>query len=152
MQDEKILASKSQISPAEISPELTRHFRGMRIWMALKLAGVNAFRSALEEKILLAQYFFYELQSIDGIETGPFPDLSIVIFRYVPQKGDPNTFNQLLLEKIIQDGTVFMSSTMINNNFMIRMAILSFRSHLEKVDQAITIIRSMIHRAKNEPG
>ncbi len=149
MQDEKTLASKSQISPAEMSPELTRHFRGMRIWMALKLAGVNAFRSALEEKMLLAQYFYNELQSIDRIETGPFPDLSIVIFRYIPQKGEPNKFNQSLLEKIIQDGTVFMSSTMINNNFMIRMAILSFRSHLEKVDQAITIIKSMIQRVEN---
>ncbi len=149
MQDEKTLAKKDQMSPAELSPELTRHFRGLRIWMALKIAGISAFRSALEEKMLLAQYFYNELQSIDRIETGPFPDLSIVIFRYVPQEGNPNTFNQVLLEKIIKEGSVFMSSTMINNNFMIRMAILSFRSHLEKVDQAITIIRSMIQRIEN---
>ena len=33
---------------------------------------------------------------------------------------------------------------------MLRLAVLSFRIHLEKVDQAITIIRSMIFKVKEE--
>ncbi len=144
LQDEKTLASMEQVSSAEMSPELTRHFRGMRVWLALKLCGVSAFSAALEEKILLAQYAYDRLNRIDGIETGPFPDLSIVIFRYVPQKGDADQFNQMLIEEIMNDGTVYMSSTLINGKFMLRMAILSFRTHLEKIEQALTIIGKMI--------
>ncbi len=150
LQDEKTLAKLDQISPAELSPELTRHFRGLRIWLALKLAGVRSFRAALEEKIQLARYFYENIKGIKGIETGPFPDLSIVIFRYVPEKGDANQFNQALIENIIKEASVFMSSTMINDKFMLRLAVLSFRSHLEKIDQAVAIIKTMILKVKEK--
>ena len=56
LQDEETLA-KDEISPSAHSPELTRPLRGMRIWLALKLLGVQPFRAALEEKMLLARYF-----------------------------------------------------------------------------------------------
>ena len=150
LQDEKTLATMAQVSSAEMSPELSRHFRGMRVWLALKLAGVNAFAAALEEKIQLARYAYHRLNRIPGIETGPFPDLSIVIFRYVPDKGDADAFNQKLIEKIMNDGTVYMSSTLINGNFMLRLAVLSFRTHLEKIEQALIIIGNTIEQIKSE--
>ena len=43
-----------------------------------------------------------------------------------------------------------MSSTLIHGNFMIRLAVLSFRTHLEKVDEAITIVEEMIDQVKKE--
>ncbi|MCF6247918.1 MAG: aminotransferase class V-fold PLP-dependent enzyme [Desulfobacula sp.] len=144
LQDEKTLARMEQVSSAEMSPELTRHFRGVRVWLALKLCGVSAFSAALEEKILLARYAYHRLNRIDGIETGPFPDLSIIIFRYVPENGDADQFNKMLIEQIMNDGAVYMSSTLIDGNFMLRMAVLSFRTHLEKIEQALIIIDKMI--------
>ena len=144
MQDESALAHLEMISPAELSPELSRHFRGLRLWLPLKLCGVAPFRAALEEKILLAQYFYYEISKIDGIETGPFPDLSIVIFRYLPKKGDADAFNQSLIKAVQDEGQVFISSTIVNNTFVLRMAILSFRSHLKEVDQVIETIKDKI--------
>lgn len=150
MQDEKTLVAVDSLSPAELSPEMTRHYRGMRLWLPLKLSGVGPFRAALEEKLLLARYFYEKVRQIEGIETGPEPDLSIVIFRYVPEASDADFFNQKLIEKIMNDGRVFMSSTLIEQKFMLRLAVLSFRTHLEKVDQAITIIRSAIEEIKRE--
>src|SRR5258705_226437 len=44
-------------SPADLSPELTRHFRAMRLWLPLQIAGVAAFRAAQAEKLALARYF-----------------------------------------------------------------------------------------------
>jgi len=75
---------------------LSRHFRGLRLWLPLKLIGVAPFRAALEEKLLLARYFYEKMQSIDGFEVGPPPDLSIVTYRYMPKRGDVNEFNQRL--------------------------------------------------------
>ena len=43
-------------SPANLSPELTRHFRALRLWLPLQLAGVRAFRAAQSEKIALARW------------------------------------------------------------------------------------------------
>ncbi len=150
LQDGKNLAGMDEISPAEMSPELTRHFRGLRVWLALKLAGIKTFRAALEEKLLLARYFHEKIRTIDGIETGPEPDLSIVIFRYVPDRGSADEFNKALLEKIITQGSIFISSTLIQGKFMLRLAVLSYRTHLEKVDQAISIVKGMIEKVKEE--
>lgn len=46
-------------SPADLSPELTKHFRGLRMWISLQLLGVAQFRAALEEKIFLSSTTIY---------------------------------------------------------------------------------------------
>jgi aromatic-L-amino-acid/L-tryptophan decarboxylase len=141
LQDKDVLASGDEVSPADLSPELTRPTRALRFWLPLKLAGVAPFRAALEEKLLLARYFHEKMMHEDGFEVGPPPDLSIVTFRYVPNHGDPNAFNRYLIDAVLRDGRIFISSTMIEGRFTLRLAILSLRTHLETVDLAIDILR-----------
>ncbi|HEX5553139.1 MAG TPA: aminotransferase class I/II-fold pyridoxal phosphate-dependent enzyme, partial [Chitinophagaceae bacterium] len=104
-----------EISPADISPELSRHFRGLRLWLPLQLNGLKPFRAALEEKVLLAQYFFAEIKKL-GFEAPFSPELTVVIYRFIPQKikGDQaaiNAFNEGLVKAVQDDGRVFISST-----------------------------------------
>ena len=130
-------------SPADLSPELTKHFRGLRMWISLQLLGIEPFRAALDEKILLCNYFYEEIQKL-GFEVGPQPDLSIAIFRYVPKSGDANTFNQNLVEQIKQDGRLFFSSTTIDGIHWIRIAVLAFRTHLKEVQLALELLEKLI--------
>ena len=141
LQDQDVLASGEEVSPADLSPELTRPSRALRLWLPLKLAGVAPFRAALEEKLLLARYFHEKMLREDRFEVGPRPDLSIVTFRYLPRRGDPDTFNRRLVDAVQRDGRVFISSTTIDGRFTLRLAILSLRTHLETVDMAIDILR-----------
>lgn len=147
MQD--ALGEQEEPSPADLSPELTKHFRGLRMWLPLQLYGVEPFRAALEEKVWLCRYFHQKIQDA-GFETGPDPELSITIFRYVPKGGDANAFNRQLLEHIREDGRVFLSSTTIDGVFWIRMAVMSFRSHLHEVDTCLEIILSQLRQLKQE--
>jgi len=128
-------------SPSDLSPELTRHFRGLRFWLPLQLHGLARFRAALEEKLLLARLFYVRAQAL-GFEVGPEPDLSVVMFRWtdVPAGRDPNEFNRKLLATVLADGRVFLSSTSIGGVFWLRVAVLSFRSHREQVDIVLEII------------
>lgn len=128
-------------NPADVSPELTRHFRALRIWLPLQLHGIEPFIACLEEKLLLTSYFRNKLLEI-GFKTGPEPDLSISYFWYPSETVDENAFNQKLLELIHKDGTVFFSSTIINEKFVIRMAILSFRTKLRTINKAIEILNN----------
>ena len=73
------------------------------------------------------------------IEIGFFSNFSIVIFRRLPGMGDANAFNEKLIEKIMNHGKVFMSC-FVRQCYLL--AVLSFRTHLEKVDEAITIVNS----------
>ena len=68
MQD---VAADTERSPCDYSAELTRPSRALRLWLPLKLHGTEPFAAALEEKLLLAEYFHEEVQKIAGIEVGP---------------------------------------------------------------------------------
>ncbi|HEX8623384.1 MAG TPA: aminotransferase class V-fold PLP-dependent enzyme [Allosphingosinicella sp.] len=127
-------------SPGDLSPELTRHFRALRLWLPLQLAGVRAFRAAQSEKIALARYFHARLSALPGWETGPPPDLSIVAFRYRPAGGDPDAFNRRLLQRLQEEGRVFLSGTRIDGADWLRAAILSFRTHLDHVDECLEVL------------
>ena len=123
------------LSPAEVSPELTKHFRGLRMWLPLKLHGVSPFRAALNEKLELARYFYERIKEL-GYETGPEPELSVVLFRHVAGGNkDINETNEKILRKVQEDGDIFISSTTIDGVFWLRVAILSFRTHLEEIDR-----------------
>ena len=134
-------------SPADLSPELTRHFRALRLWLPLQLAGIDAFRAAQTEKLKLARYFHARLSEIDGFDPGPDPQLSVVAFRYLPKTGDTNAFNEQLLRDLLDEGRIMFSGTRIDGTYLIRCAILSFRTHVEHVDEAIDALLRAVSRS-----
>jgi glutamate/tyrosine decarboxylase-like PLP-dependent enzyme len=135
-------------SPCDLSPELTRHFRALRLWLPLQLAGVAAFRAAQSEKLALARYFHARLMEIEGFDPGPPPDLSVVAFRYRPKQGDGDAFNERLLRHVQEEGRVMLSGTRIDGSYVLRCAILSFRTHIEHVDEAIDALVRGVARVK----
>ncbi len=128
----------------DYSPELTRSFRGLRVWLPLKLYGVASFRQYLDEKLDLALWACEELKKIPGIEIIAEPQLSVVAFRYKPKTGKLTTANKKFLELIIATQKTFISSTTINGEVILRIAILCFRTHLAEVQATIDAIKSAI--------
>lgn len=149
MQDAR--KASGHYSPADLSLELTRPFRGLRFWLPLKLFGLAPFRAALAEKIWLARYFYTQLENMPGWEVGPYPELSVVIYRFVPEHGDADNFNQKLVEAVQADGTVFISSTLIDGHFFLRLAVLHFRTHLQQVDYLLALLKKLAS-ASGRPG
>ncbi|MEL7833135.1 pyridoxal phosphate-dependent decarboxylase family protein [Fodinibius sp. Rm-B-1B1-1] len=140
------LKATEEASPADLSPELSKHFRGLRMWLPLQLFGVQPFRAALDEKLLLTRYFYNKIQQIDGIEVGPKPELSVAFFRYVPDSDDANKFNKKLVNEIHRDGRVFLSSTHINGTVFLRAAVLNFRTHLTEIELILSVLREKIQK------
>ena len=140
----------AEISPADVSPELSKHFRALRMWLPLMLLGTAPFRAALEEKLLLARYFHRRIESL-GFEVGPPPDLSIVTYRWVPPGAtleEANRFNQALVDGLRRDGRVFLSSTMLDGRFTLRLAVVVFRTHRRTIDLALRVLREQVEAVK----
>jgi aromatic-L-amino-acid decarboxylase len=126
---------------SDYSPELSRDFRGLRVWFPLKLHGVGAFRDALDEKLDLARVLEEGLREIPGLEL-PWPvDLTVVPFR-LRDGGDEA--NRRLLEEINESKRVVLSSTTIDGRFVIRACILSHRTHRDRIDECIEIVRRAV--------
>lgn len=131
----------------DLGPELTRDFRGLRVWLPLRLHGVRAFRRELDEKLDLARLVHRELSADPGLEVPWEPELSVVVFR-LRDAGD--TRNQRLLREINQGRKVFLSSTRIDGRFFLRLCVLSHRTHERHVRVALDEIRSAIARVGSD--
>jgi len=124
-------------SPADVSPELSRNFRGLRMWLPLMVHGLKPFKDAILEKYLLTKYAYQKLKEIPYIEVGQEHELSVQTFRFWKENNsneDLNKLNEKILEGLHNDGRIFISSTRIDDIYTLRFAILSFRTHKKEID------------------
>jgi len=117
---------------AEYSPELSRAFRGLRIWLPLQLHGEQAFAEALDEKLDLTRHAYDRLKANEDFELPWEPELSVVAFRH------PD--GPRILEEVNASRRVFLSSTTIQQRHTLRIAILSHRTHRDRVDEAVDLL------------
>ncbi len=135
-------AGAGQPDAADMSPELSREFRGLRAWLPLHLHGVAAFRDALDESLDLAAHMHAALAGVPGIELPWAPVLSAVAFRVAPGAApDPDAAGARMLERINGSRRVFLSSTTIDGRYTVRACFLVQRTHRDRVDEAVAIIR-----------
>ncbi len=135
----------------QISPELSRDWRGLRVWLPVRLSGIAAFRANLEEKLALARAAADALRGMPEVEILAEPQLSIVAFRRAwPDRTteETNAGNRRILERVNARGRVHVTGTMLGPVFAIRICVLSFRTHRERIDMAIEDLR----RAVREEG
>jgi aromatic-L-amino-acid/L-tryptophan decarboxylase len=125
---------------AHLGVELTRDNRGLRLWLPLHLHGVQAFRTALDEKLDLAKMAYTELAADDRLEL-PYPcELSTVLFRL--HGSDPaGDGDAAFLHRINATNRIFLSSTSLAGRPTLRLCVLSHRTHAEHVLEAVSIIR-----------
>ena len=83
----------------------------------------------------------------DGIEEGlqrwaanpgPAPELSVVAFSH----RDGDAPGERLLAHLQAEGRILLSGTRVDGRFLLRAAILCFRTHREHVDIAVDAIRA----------
>ena len=134
-----------------VSPELSRDWRGLRVWLPIAMHGIGPFRRNLEEKIELTRWATEELRAIPGIEIVAEPQLSIVAFRLARPDLDAeteNTLNRAFLAAINGRRRVYLTGTMLGKKFVLRICVLSFRTHLDRMREGLDDVRSAVDEIK----
>ena len=129
------------------SPELSRDFRGLRVWLPFKLHGAGPFRRNLDEKLDLAEWATQELRKIPGMQIVAEPQLSLVAFRLVRaglSLEQLNDLNRRLIAGVNARQRVFLTATSLGGMFILRICVLSFRTHLDRMQAAIEDIRAAV--------
>ena len=130
-----------------ISPELSRDWRGLRVWLPLKMHGIEPFRRNLEEKLDLASDAATQLRGIPGIEILAEPQLSIVAFRWkrgVLGDDELNRLNRELMARINARKRVYLTGTVLSGRFALRICVLSFRTHADRMREGLDDIRAAV--------
>jgi len=121
----------------ELSPELSRDFRGLRVWLPLKLFGIEPFRQQLDEKLDLIAVARDGLAMNRGLRIVAEPELSTLAFRIDGSDRD----NRELLERVNRRKRVMLTSAVVKGEVVIRVCIVSHRTHRERIDMLLEDVR-----------
>jgi len=130
---------------SELSPELSRPFRGLRLWLPLQLCGTQAFRDALDEKLDLALWAAAEAARIPHLRLLAPPDLSLFAFRLEPpgtDRAERDRLNRELLARVAARQRVYLTGTDVADGFAGRICVLSFRTHRDRMEMALEDLRA----------
>lgn len=132
----------SALNPVDITLEYSRPLRALKLWLALKTHGAQAFRSAIEANLAQAR-LLHELARTRPdfrVQEHP-PQLSIVPVQHVPDGcSDPDQHNSALCRAIQQDGRVYMSPAVIDGQTWLRPCFTNFRTTLQDVHVTMDVV------------
>ncbi len=139
--------SNEQVDFCAISPELSRDFRGLRVWLPVQMLGLGVFRDALDEKLDLTEWVWRKLQEVDCIRIVAEPQLSVIAFRLeVPglEGEELDRVNRKLLERINSRQRVYLTGTVLDGRFALRICVVVFRTHRDRLEMCLEDIRASI--------
>lgn len=116
---------------SEYGVQLSRGFRALKVWMALKADGFGKYARLIEQNVAQAKHLAERVSAAPQLELlAPVP-LNVVNFRYRRAGLDDSALNKLneqILIALQTSGFAVPSSTMLDGKFSIRCAIVNHRS------------------------
>jgi glutamate/tyrosine decarboxylase-like PLP-dependent enzyme len=129
-------------------PQNSRGFRALKVWLGLRLAGRDGYRTMIAEDMALARRLFDAAARHPELEAVTL-GLSIATFRYVPpdmaapagrDEAYLDRLNAALLERLQAGGEVFLSNAVVRDRFLLRSCIVNFRTTAADVDAVPGIV------------
>ncbi len=131
-----------------LSPQFSRGFHALKIWISLLAHGWRAYSQRIAHDVELAAHLNYRAQEHPELEpVGPPSPLSISCFRFVPTdlrgRADAeeylNTLNERLMAELQMDGRVFPSNAVIRGRYALRACIVNFRTEAPDLDRLVEL-------------
>lgn len=117
--------------------ELTRRFRALKVWLALKEHGADGFRAAIAANLAQARHLARLIDGTEGLERCAPAPLNVVCFRY-RRPGLAfdalDRVNRELLVRLQERAVAVPSHTVLGGAFALRVAITNHRTRLEDVE------------------
>ena len=126
--------------------QLGRRFRALKLWMVIRMFGLDGLRSRLRNHLQWGHDFAAWVDAHPDFERLAPNPIATVCFRARPHRfvndSSPQTeaylekLNQTLMDTVNAAGEIFISHTRLNNQLTLRVAIGNVRTRAEHVSQA----------------
>jgi aromatic-L-amino-acid decarboxylase len=126
--------------PSQYGPDLSRGFPGLRVWLCVKLYGARKLRAAIAEKRALALDGAARIARIPGIVMDAPPHLSLFAFHLSwagASTSQENEATRQLLDKVAARRRVMLTGCTVDERFLARVCVLSFRTRQVHVDWCV---------------
>ncbi len=111
---------------------LGRRFRSLKLWFVIRYYGIEGLQHHIRYHIEMAQNFVKWIEEADDFELVAPAPLNLICFRH--QRG--NAFNQQLLERLNQSGNLYLTHTVFNGEYTLRLSIGQTHTEEHHVAQA----------------
>jgi glutamate/tyrosine decarboxylase-like PLP-dependent enzyme len=152
-----VAREEREVNFCDYGLQLTRSFRALKIWMALKTYGAQRFREVIDQCLDLTQYAARLFEKSPRLAIVTPPSLGVFTFRYVAEKlssasADAEAFlnrlNENLMARIISSRQLMLSSTRLESRYVLRFCVLNHRSRKEDVREALRLIEQFGREAE----
>jgi aromatic-L-amino-acid decarboxylase len=130
--------AEDALSLSEYGPALGRRFRSLKLWAVLRCYGRSGLQARIREAIRLAEMFEGWVRDEPGWELSAPRPFSVVCFR---REGSAEE-NKALLERVNASGEIFISHTVLNGQYVLRLAIGHESTTETDIQRAWDVLRS----------
>jgi aromatic-L-amino-acid/L-tryptophan decarboxylase len=114
--------------------QLTRGFRALKLWMSIKVFGMESFREAVERGFRLAEFTEACLRRMPGWEIVSPAQMAIVCFRC--SRLD-DAAHLRLVQTIMEDGFALITSTVLGGRTVLRTCTINPRTQESDVEETL---------------
>ncbi len=132
-----------EVNFCDRSVQLTRAFRALKLWMSIKVFGLETFRAAIEKGMANAERAQQLLEEHGDFEIITPAQIGVVTFRFRPidsQVPDLNQLTRLVFDGIVADGHALLTTTVINGQTVLRLCTINPRTSDADISSTIDMI------------
>ena len=126
------------VNQMEYGVPLGRRFRSLKLWFVMRYFGLERARSIIRDHIAWAKELAEEINKHDKLELAAPVPLSLVCFRHK----DSDEQTRELMDRVNAGGVAFLSHTVLNGRYTIRLAIGNIRTTREDVQRVWECIQA----------
>jgi aromatic-L-amino-acid decarboxylase len=129
--------AEDALSLSEYGPALGRRFRALKLWAVLRCYGRSGLEAHIRRGVECAARFEEWVAAEPGWELCAPRPFSVVCFR---RRGDDER-NRELAQRVNASGEIFISATVLNGRYVLRLAVGNMRTSVDDVRRAWEVLR-----------
>jgi aromatic-L-amino-acid decarboxylase len=130
-------SEEDALNLSEYGPALGRRFRALKLWAVLRCYGREGLQERIREAVRLAQLFEGWVRDEPEWEVVAPRPFSVVCFR---REGSDEA-NEALLDRVNRSGEAFVSHTVLDGRYVLRLAIGNARTTEADVERAWEVLK-----------
>jgi aromatic-L-amino-acid decarboxylase len=124
---------------------LGRRFRSLKLWFVMRYFGAEGMRDRIRQHVEMAREVAAWIDSEPRWErVAPVP-FSTVVFRFSPEGVAPEKqdgLNQAIMDEVNASGEVFLSHTVLNGRYCLRIALGNLKTRWEHLERSWDLLRA----------
>lgn len=137
------LEAQEVVNFNEWTVPLGRRFRALKLWFLIRAYGLDGLRDMIRNHVRWTAELCEAIRALPDFQITTEPRLALFTFQYAPKGQDPNEASLALIQKINNDGRVYLTQTAHKGRMLIRFTCGTFECTREDVMTTLDVLTDL---------